>query len=78
MCGYSKAAIGDTEISLAFGAYGGALCVGGECYDNRGYGDEHLQNLPGARAKVASLLGQFTKEQLIELFLDLADNGDEG
>ena len=90
MCGSSEARVGVHNLDLYIGAYGGRLEVddGNECLvyaskdyyaDNDYTNDDSPHNPLEERAIMgATLKERFTKEELVEVILQLVDNGREG
>ncbi len=72
MCGYSKATINETSVSMHIGYLGGVLKINKEVIYDTHY-DEGV-----TRKEAMKQFRQFKKEELINILLDFIDNAEEG
>ena len=72
MCGISDIKFKDDEIELGFGWGHWGLSIGDTHYGVETLGDA------GSRIQMSNKLNKYTKKDLIEIILQLTENGAEG
>lgn len=77
MCGGSEFKIKNTEIDLYIGYCAGRIEVNGIIYE-RQEDDEPVHNINLNRDAVKKELAKLSKKDLVEAFVLLAENGEEG
>ncbi len=70
MCAGGRATIRDKECGIYMGYYGGSLRVGKVTY-------KQGKTTPEEKEKFVKYLKRFTKDELINMMLDLVENSDE-
>jgi hypothetical protein len=74
MCAGSGAKIGELEVGVYMGYYGGSIDIGDIKYK---VNEKDPEKEMEGRAAVKAKLMEFSSEQLTELILDLVKNSDE-
>ena len=75
MCGYSKTTIGNKEIGMYVGWYGGNIEIGhGKDRLKFEQDDEKKIN----REAIKKIIMQHKKEEIAEMIMKLVENSDEG
>lgn len=79
MCGQAKAQIGETEVIMELGYFGGELRIGAAVYTT----DKRNINYPEDRRPISDpqaiheALAPYTKSQIIDVMMCLVDSAEE-